>query len=198
MIEAIVNAAVSRIRALQGVGNPLGFAIPRVEPLDGQLNQVQVADLLKQTPAVFVAFQLAKPEPDRAQLKWGTKVNLLVVTQNLATEGAAALGGPGALGQILPGAYLLAELLAIALSDDKLGLQIEGLAPEEIRTLVPGWARDRKAAVVGVQFATAFWTPRNSSVVQNPDQLADFLRVQTKLALGDDRAPYTDLTETRS
>ena len=190
MIDAIVNAAVARIRELQGAAAELGHAIPRVDPLDGQINDMQVAELLRVTPAVFVAYQLSKPVADRDSMRWETKLNLVVVTNNLtSTPAAAALGTPGA-----PGAYLLAELLAIALSGDKLGLEIAALEPEEIRTLAPGWAARSKIALVGVQFSTAFWTPRSAN--RSTDALADFLRVQSQLALGGDS--YTDLTETRS
>lgn len=193
MIELMLRAACSRIAELSAPGQMLE-GVARVEPYDGQVNADFLGEMTRQLPAVFAAFQLGRAQKDRSRLKWAVKLNLVAVTRNLSpAPQSAALGSPdgGA------GALALGELLAMALDGDKLGLEIEALEPEEIRTLVPGWLNGTKCALVGVQFATAFWTPRRQAGGIDP-QFDDFLRVQSRLALGTEETPYTDLTETRS
>jgi phage gp37-like protein len=200
MIDAILAAMVARIGALQGVDNPLGYDIPRVDTYDGQVNADKVAELLQKTPAVFAAFQRATPEDEGDDTRWDARFNLLVVTRNLATHQAAAHGGPG--GTI--GAHAIAQHLAGMLRGQKLGLAIDRIQVGAITTIVPGWLRGHKAALVGLELATAFRTagefiPPNDATEGDADAaLAEFLRVETRLKLDATGAPYIDLTETRS
>lgn len=192
MIDAILAAIVTRVQQVQGTANPLGYAIPKVDTYDGQINADKVAELLQMTPAVFVAFQRATPVEEGDRVRWNTLLNLLVVTRNLATPQAAAKGGPG--GTI--GAHAIAQHLARALWGRKLGLEIAKIQPGVITTIVPGWLRGHKAALVGIELATAFWT--DGEMLAEGEALGEFLRVETRLRLGADGDPYIDLTETRS
>lgn len=197
MIDAILAAIVTRVRQVQGAGNPLGYAIPKVDTYDGQINTDKVAELLQMTPAVFVAFQRATPVAEGDRMRWDTMLNLLVVTRNLATSQAAAKGGPGGqAGGGAIGAHAIAQHLARALWGRKLGLEIAKIQPGVITTIVPGWLRGHKAALVGVELTTAFWT--DGETLPEGEALGEFLRVETRLQFGADGAPYIDLTETRS
>lgn len=190
MIDTLIAAVVGNIKSLQGAG-PLGYRIPAVEPYDGQVNEDQMPQLLARTPAVFVAAGAARASRERDRWRWDVGLTLLVVTRDLASGAVGAALRVGPAGG--PGAYLIAEQLAAAFSGIRLGLEIAAIEPREIRTLVPGWARGTKAALVGVELVTAFWgQPVNGA------GLDDFLRVQSRLAIGEDFTPYTDLSQTRS
>lgn len=194
MIDAILAKIVEHIDGQQGVApKPLGYAIPKVDTYDGQVNADKVAELLQVTPAVFVAFQRATPVEEGDSIRWDTWLNLLVVTRNLATPQAAAKGGPGNT----IGAHAIAQQLARALWGQKLGLQIAKIQPGAITTIVPGWLRGHKAALVGVELTTAFWTEGMVTLPEG-EALAEFLRVETRLKLDAAGDPYIDLTETRS
>lgn len=195
MIDATLTAIVRHIDAVQGKDKPLGYDIPRVDVYDGQVNQDQLAQLLQKTPAVFAAFQRATPEEEGEQTRWDLRLNLLVVTRNLATPMAAAKGGPDGS----PGAHAIAQHMARILWGQRLGLEIARIKPGAISTIVPGWLRGTKAALVGVELATAFWTEGAVDLATaGGDQLGEFLRVETRLKLGADGGAYVDLTETRS
>lgn len=196
MIDAILAAIVARVQQAQGAG--LGYAIPKVAIYDGQINAQKVAELLQMTPAVFVAFQRANPVEEGDSIRWDTRLNLLVVTRNLATAQAAAIGGPGGgPGGDTIGAHAIGQHLARLLWGQKLGLPIAKIQPGAIDTVVPGWLNGQKAALVGIELTTAFWTEGEISLPEG-EALAEFLRVETRLKLDADGAPYVDLTETRS
>lgn len=192
MIDRVLAGIVKHIDDAQGQGKPLGYDIPRVDLYDGQVNQDQIAQLMQKVPAVFVAFQRATPEDEGDQTRWDLRLNLLVVTRNLATAMAAATGGPnGAVG-----AHAIAQHMARILWGQRLGLEIARIRPGAITTIVPGWMRGTKAALVGVELATAFWT--DGAVDLAAHQLSEFLRVETRLSLGADGGAYVDMIETRS
>lgn len=192
MIDAILRGAVARIKDIAGPDQALGHAIARIDIYDGQINEATRASLMQMVPAVFVGFEMARPELERAFWRWDVSLALLVVTRNLASGNAAALGGPA--GEA--GGYLLAQLLSAAMTGERLGLEIDAITPGAIDTIVPGWLRDIKGSLVGVKLATAFRTPANPKI-GHPDAWAEFLRVQSRLAMGDEFTPYTDLINTR-
>ncbi|CUW41139.1 conserved protein of unknown function (Bacteriophage Mu, Gp37 1-173) [Magnetospirillum sp. XM-1] len=170
MIDAIITAALDHIRAHQGAGKALGYAIPRIEAFDGQVNETQMAQLLQTTPAVFVAFAKGTGAEQGSRRHWTATLSLIVVTRNLATEGAARAGKGAEIG-----AYRIAEDMAVLFDRRTLDLEIDAIEPVEITPIVPGWARTQKAAIVGLTCKTGFTTAIPGADLAALD---DFLRAR--------------------
>lgn len=191
MIDAIIAAAIAHIAARQGPAAPLGYAIPRIEPFDGQVNEAQMASLMQVTPAVFVAFSRGSGVEQGERRKWLTTLSLIVVTRNLSTPAAARAGRGGEIG-----AHRIAEDLALLFERQRLGLDIDEIEPVEISPIIPGWARTHKAAVVGLTCKTGYAVALPGA---GPDELDDFLRARFDLDLSGAGQADTSLTiDTRS
>lgn len=170
MIDAIINAALAHIRAHQGADKALGYAIPRIEAFDGQANETQMAQLLQTTPAVFVAFAKGTGTEQGSSRYWAVTLSLIVVTRNLATEGAARAGKGTEIG-----AYRIAEDMATLFDRRTLGLEIDAIEPVDITPIIPGWARTQKAAIVGLTCKTGYTVDLPGA---DPADLDDFLRAR--------------------
>ena len=186
MIDLIITNAITHIKDHAGVTAPLGYAIPKVEPFDGQVNETQMAQLLQTTPAVFVAFAKGTGIEQGHARKWSATLNLIVVARNLSTPDAARIGKGTEVG-----ANRIAEDMALLFDRQRLGLEIDEIDPMDITPIVPGWARTHKAAIVGVTLRTGY-------AVEIPDLsgtgLSEFLRARFDL----DKAHPAFTTDLRS
>lgn len=170
MIDLIISRAIERITANAGLDKPLGYAIRKVEPFDGQVNETQMAQLLQVTPAVFVAFAKGSGAEQGQGRKWAVTLSIIVVTRNLATPDAARIGKGTEVG-----ANRIAEDMAILFDRQRLGLEIDEIEPVDITPIVPGWARTHKAAIVGLTCKTGYTVDLPGA---DPAELAEFLRAR--------------------
>lgn len=192
MIDPILAALCTAIRGASQSGL-LDVRLGNVAPYDGQINEAALPDLMARTPAVLAAFARAVPDEEGDRTRWDADFTLLVVTRNLAMPMAASVGGPpGTAPGTTVGAHALAQRLADLLTGETLDLPIRRIRPGPITTLVPGWMRGTKGALVGLALTTAWWTEGEASLTdRQPGRLTPFLRVATTLT------DATTLTETR-
>lgn len=162
MIGAIEQAIAERLRGASDAGS-LGYALRTVASYGGELADVAVA--VRSFPAVWVAFagERRAEALGQGQFRHEGVFTLFVAVQSRRGDRAARLGVDGE-----PGSLQVLEDVRAILLDDDLGLDIEPLAPVQVRSI----AQTAEASVYACDLATR-WV--SFAAAGHDGDIADFL-----------------------
>lgn len=153
MIALIEQAVIDRLA--QG----LGKLVTGVHSYGGELDEEGLYQVVRQLPAAWVTFGgITKTEPiqtSRKRYKASAKFVVLVADRSYRSEAASRTGGAG---RWEIGTYRLIYAVRRLLCGQDLGLPIDNLQPEAVRTLFNGrMERTEAMSVYACEFAT-HWT----------------------------------------